>query len=397
MHSRSLGSSLLDCLLCLVHHQYITDAWEAANLPEELDPVTKDKEVWRWVAWISLVLFVLVFLLTIVMIRRIKIAVACLKVGKSRNAIVAFGFHHMNRNNQPLLHPTLLMSSMPRRTPGPQVASQAVAAMPTIMVFPFMPFVSVILLLAYWISVAAMLYTVGDVEKVPRSVVAVYDIPGVDGLDMGAATGGLSVEEVAAMSDMECYHHPDCAFQTRWQTMTIYMGLYHLFGLLWTMQFILGYGYVVLAASIGHYYWYRADSSLMPKFPVLRSMRLATFYHLGSVALGSLIVAVIQFVRILLIYLDRKTKRLQDTSVLLKWCMCCVKCCMWYLEKVVKYINRNAYILVGVKGEPRTPAPIPPSLIYPCANRSVRQSAYAKIPTILWVWRAKAQALIPKP
>ena len=62
MHSRSLSSSVLDCLPCLVHHQCILDAWEAAvNLPEELDPVTKDKEVWRWVAWISLVLYCCTF------------------------------------------------------------------------------------------------------------------------------------------------------------------------------------------------------------------------------------------------------------------------------------------------------------------------------------------------
>ena len=63
--------------------QYITDAWENANLPKELDPVTKDKQVWEIVAWISLALFILVLLLTLVMIRRIRIAVACLKVNRS--------------------------------------------------------------------------------------------------------------------------------------------------------------------------------------------------------------------------------------------------------------------------------------------------------------------------
>ena len=29
---------------------------------------------------------------------------------------------------------------------------------------------------------------------------------------------------------------------------------------------------------------------------------------------------------------------------------CCARYCMWYLERVLKYINRNAYILVAVKG-----------------------------------------------
>lgn len=219
--------------------------------------------------------------------------------------------------------------------------------MPSIMLFPLLPFFALTLFGAYWLSVAAMLYTLGEVRKVPRSAAAL-SIPGVDGLDTPPAQ--QTSVDVAALSDAECYNSPGCAFSMQWEDTTIYMGLYHLFGFLWTTQFIFGFGYVVLAAAIGHYYWYRGDSSLMPSRPVLKSMRLAMFYHLGSIALGSLIIAVIQFVRLLLNYLDRKTKNLQSTSLILKWCMCCVKCCMWYLEKVVKYINRNAYILIGVKG-----------------------------------------------
>jgi hypothetical protein len=49
-------------------------------MPDELSPVTKDKEVWQVIAWVSLALFLLLLLFTIIMIRRIKIAVACLKV-----------------------------------------------------------------------------------------------------------------------------------------------------------------------------------------------------------------------------------------------------------------------------------------------------------------------------
>mmetsp|Transcript_33745 Transcript_33745/g.95482 ORF Transcript_33745/g.95482 Transcript_33745/m.95482 type:complete len:789 (-) Transcript_33745:181-2547(-) len=289
--------------------EYTSEAMEK-SLPEGFQPVEKDKDVWRVVAWISLAVFVLILLFTLIMIRRIKIAVACLKV-----------------------------------------ASQAVASMPSILFFPMLPFFVLVVFVGYWMAVAGMLYTVGTVTKVTRS--AVYNIPGVQGLNYGidieVQTQDQAVD-VSGMSDLECYHSPDCAFETRWDNTTIYLGLLHLFGLLWTFQFVLGIGYVVLAAAIGHFYWYRGDSSLMPRRTVLRSLGLVFRYHLGSIALGSLILAIIQFVRLLLEYLDRRTKRLQDTSFLLKWCFCCVKCCMWYLEKVVQYINKNAYILIGVKG-----------------------------------------------
>ena len=31
--------------------------------------------------------------------------------------------------------------------------------------------------------------------------------------------------------------------------------------------------------------------------------------------------------------------------------MCCAKYCLWYLEKIMQFINRNAYIMVAVKGK----------------------------------------------
>ena len=65
-----------------------------------------------------------------------------------------------------------------------------------------------------------------------------------------------------------------------------------------------------------------------------------------SIALGSFIVAV-QFIRAVLEYIDRKTKKMQEGNYL--YAMYKAKYCMWYLEKVLD-INRNAYILVAVKG-----------------------------------------------
>ena len=55
-------------------------------------------------------------------------------------------------------------------------------------------------------------------------------------------------------------------------------------------------------------------------------------------------VALIQFVRFLLEYLEKKSKLAQAKAgvagAFVKYVMCCVNCLMWYLEKVVKFINR---------------------------------------------------------
>eukprot|EP00982_Pelagococcus_subviridis_P017452 31541-Pelagococcus_subviridis.AAC.2 len=187
-----------------------------------------------------------------------------------------------------------------------------------------------------------------------------------------------------------------------------YMMTYTLFGMLWGLQFIAGVGLMTTAGSIASYYWQRDD---MPRSPIKTAIKRTWRYHVGSIALGSFIVAVVQFVRLILEYINRKTKNAQEGSAVLKYFMCvlytgpirprsrgerrslwtfagvslrprlafntrprrlstppdayelhpditlygttsrcCARYCMWYLERVLKYINRNAYILVAVKG-----------------------------------------------
>jgi choline transporter-like protein 2/4/5 len=132
-----------------------------------------------------------------------------------------------------------------------------------------------------------------------------------------------------------------------WNETLQYMSLYHLFGIFWTTQFIAGFGVMVTAGAIAAFYWQRDD---MPRGPIRKAMGRTVRYHIGSIALGSFIVAVVQFVRAIMEYVDKKTKKAQAGNPVVKFFMCCIKYCLWYLEKVLKYINRNAYILIAVKG-----------------------------------------------
>ena len=74
-------------------------------------------------------------------------------------------------------------------------------------------------------------------------------------------------------------------------------------------------------------------------------------YHLGSIAFGSLIIAIVQFIRLVMEYINNKTKDLQQKSGFVKCLMCCVRCCLWCFEKCVKYITRNAYIVIAAQGK----------------------------------------------
>ena len=94
-------------------------------------------------------------------------------------------------------------------------------------------------------------------------------------------------------------------------------------------------------------YWTRTKK-LPGNFTILgASLYTATIYHLGTVAFGSLIVAIIRFIRTLLEYIERKY--LAATNGFIKYLLWFCKCCLWCLEKFMRFINRNAYIMCAIK------------------------------------------------
>ncbi|KAM6124132.1 LOW QUALITY PROTEIN: choline transporter-like protein 5 [Pterocles gutturalis] len=120
------------------------------------------------------------------------------------------------------------------------------------------------------------------------------------------------------------------------------------FVFLWLMNFAIALGQCTLAGAFASYYWASRKPADIPLWPLFSSFGRAIRYHTGSLAFGALILAIVQLIRVILEYLDHKLKGRQNsfTRVLL----CCLKCCFWCLEKFLKFINRNAYIMIAIYG-----------------------------------------------
>ena len=71
-------------------------------------------------------------------------------------------------------------------------------------------------------------------------------------------------------------------------------------------------------------------------------------YHLGTVMFGGLIVAIVQFIRAVLAYLQKKLEG--DNNPAMKVFLCILQCCFWCMEKILKFINKQAYIQCAMKG-----------------------------------------------
>ena len=120
------------------------------------------------------------------------------------------------------------------------------------------------------------------------------------------------------------------------------------------------------------------------------SLRRTVRYHLGSVAAGSFVVAVVQFIRLVLEYINRKTKQAQEHNQALKFLMCCFRCCAWYTEQVVTFVNRNAYIMIAVKGTGYCPSAMRAvALIVQNALRLAAVNTFGDV--LLWLGKARGR------
>ena len=104
---------------------------------------------------------------------------------------------------------------------------------------------------------------------------------------------------------------------------------------------------MILAGVYARYYWDRERVGI-PCSTLLKSFTRAFIFHLGTIAFGSLIIAIVKVLRVLLEYLEKKVK--DKTGKIARCLFCCCRCCLFCLDKFLKFLNRNAYIVTAIYG-----------------------------------------------
>ncbi|KAG9124643.1 putative choline transporter, neither null mutation nor overexpression affects choline transport [Ceratobasidium sp. 392] len=131
---------------------------------------------------------------------------------------------------------------------------------------------------------------------------------------------------------------------------------FELFSYLWTSQVI---GNVCLATMAGGpyggwYYFGPSNMGMMPKNPALSAFARASTLSLGSIAFGSLIVTLLELLRIILNAV--RANAAESGSPVEAALACCAACFVGCIESLVEYFNRYAYIEIALYGKPYIPA-----------------------------------------
>eukprot|EP00939_MAST-03C_sp_MAST-3C-sp1_P003986 g3986.t1 len=129
--------------------------------------------------------------------------------------------------------------------------------------------------------------------------------------------------------------------------------LFHLFCYLWVNQLILAIGCCGIAGAVCRWYWTRprvSKKKFLGYFPILSSYYRVFRYHLGSLAMGSFFIALVQVIRFIMEYVNKRTRKLQEKHRIVRYLMSVVRCVLWCFEKSLKYLTSSAYILIAMKG-----------------------------------------------
>ncbi|NXD46569.1 CTL2 protein, partial [Copsychus sechellarum] len=218
-------------------------------------------------------------------------------------------------------------------------ASRAVGHVMSSLLFPLCTFFLLCLCIAYWASTAVSCPTPD-----PLSSHGVTALPS-SALCPPQTFNTTNVTKLCP--DAQCLF----AFyggETAYHRYLIVLQFFNVFMFFWLANFVIALGQVTLAGAFASYYWAFKKPDDMPAFPLFSAFGRALRYHTGSLAFGSLVLAIVQVIRVTLEYLDHRLKAAENKFA--KFLLSCLKCCFWCLEKFIKFLNRNAYIMIAIYG-----------------------------------------------
>uniref|UniRef100_A0A4W3HNM5 Choline transporter-like protein n=1 Tax=Callorhinchus milii TaxID=7868 RepID=A0A4W3HNM5_CALMI len=214
-------------------------------------------------------------------------------------------------------------------------ASRAIKHMMCSLLYPLITFVLLLICIAYWTIVAVFLST---------SNKAIYKVVS------NSSDCNFTCDPTTFNTSNITKQCPGavCAFafyggETNYHKYLTALQLYNVFVFFWVLNFVIALQQCTLAGAFASYYWAYNKPHDIPTFPLFSSLSRTLRYHTGSLAFGSLILLHLIFITIVFIVLGAQNK-------FAKFLLRCLKCCFWCLEKIIKFLNRNAYIMIAIYG-----------------------------------------------
>eukprot|EP00794_Sanderia_malayensis_P015860 gene15860-17458_t len=296
-----LGLTVFGIYFCFKKYKYLSDSGTSKDIVWKfsfnLSNFTQSKNTWLTFGIVLLVMFIILFLIMAFLYSRVRIA--CALIAETSRALCSM--------LSTLFFPVIIW------------------------VFQFAWFAWFLVVLLYLASNGVKQYRVVNAEPNRMANDSACD----------PKTFYLTYPNTTASCIFSKYKESNYLLQLQ---------IAHIFGWLWGCNFLIALGECTLAGAFASYYWAWSKPKDIPTFPVFTSLCRAISCHTGSLALGALIIAIVKLIRVTLEYIHRKLKESVDNPVA-NFIMKCLKCCFWCLEKCLRFLNKNAYIMIAIYGK----------------------------------------------
>jgi len=124
---------------------------------------------------------------------------------------------------------------------------------------------------------------------------------------------------------------------------------FNIFGFFWTIALISAFLQVSIAGAIATWYFSRNANGHEPLkgSPALRSFGHALTKSFGSLAFGSLLVAIVEFLNFLVSSIQKT-----PTSNRVVQCLSCIlRSILGCIQRLIKFVNRYAFISIAMHGQ----------------------------------------------
>ena len=135
----------------------------------------------------------------------------------------------------------------------------------------------------------------------------------------------------------------------------MYMAWYMYFGIFWIVAFMMAANEFSVIVSVCTWYFSRKDIPDDDGIPgdsdVGKGLWWTWRYHTGTIAFGSLLIAIVWTIRAIFEYVGNKVAAATGNNCLVKGLLCCVRCCLDCFDRFMRFINQNAYIYCALSNE----------------------------------------------
>ena len=218
-------------------------------------------------------------------------------------------------------------------------ANRCVHDMWSLVIFPLLPMFFGLGYIVFWVVVAVYIFAVWITKNEP--------LPEYIAQSPQFSSGGVvnPAYEVLRNGTTDQFFYKAYTWDDSMQNSFAFV----FFHLLWTTQFVVYFTYMVMAGAVANWYFAPMDANEkrvvgnnpgeLSHTPISDSCARTCRFHIGTIALAALIIAIVQFIRAVVKYIEQKATQANGgklnflTRAVFCLIHCCLACLQWSVQQ----------------------------------------------------------------